>query len=234
VIRFALVSLLAVCCSSTSTNAGQTDGCYLSFDGVDGQVLIPDADGALNLRPPFTVEAWFDLAAGESGLTVAKRCVAPLPTAGWALSVGVGDAQVSGTIFARFDHVAAVPVAGTGWRHVAWTLDADAKSTLYFDGAFVSSLAGTLNTEACAEPVLVGLLGVNYESGSIDELRLSSVVRYEGNFEPRHRHEPDAQTLALWHLDEPGSYVAEDASGVHDGQIEGGVKLVCDAVLKTD
>ncbi len=56
----------------------------------------------------------------------------------------------------------------------------------------------------------------------IDEVRISSVARYEGNFFPARRFEPDEDTLALYHFDEGVGAIARDASGNRlDGEIFG-------------
>ena len=48
--------------------------------------------------------------------------------------------------------------------------------------------------------------------GDIDEIRVSSVVRYREAFTPKPRFEPDADTLALYHCDEGEGDVVRDAS----------------------
>jgi PKD repeat protein len=49
--------------------------------------------------------------------------------------------------------------------------------------------------------------------GLVDELRLSTVIRYPGPFDPAGRFEPDPQTAALYHFDEGTGSVARDAGG---------------------
>jgi hypothetical protein len=49
--------------------------------------------------------------------------------------------------------------------------------------------------------------------GTIDEIRLSSTVRYTEDFDPVARHEPDEHTVALYHCDEGTGIVLADASG---------------------
>ncbi len=54
-------------------------------------------------------------------------------------------------------------------------------------------------------------------AGYIDEVRLSTVARYNTKkkpFTPQGRFEPDKHTVALWHFDEPsGSEIFFDSSG---------------------
>jgi serine/threonine protein kinase len=49
--------------------------------------------------------------------------------------------------------------------------------------------------------------------GQIDEIRVSKIARYEEEFTPQRRFEPDASTLALYHCDEGKGEVLTDASG---------------------
>ncbi|HEY4261169.1 MAG TPA: LamG-like jellyroll fold domain-containing protein [Schlesneria sp.] len=59
--------------------------------------------------------------------------------------------------------------------------------------------------------------------GTIDEVRISKVARYDRDFmPPKDRFPPDADTLVLYHFDEGDGDVAKDASGNnYDGQIHG-------------
>jgi hypothetical protein len=47
----------------------------------------------------------------------------------------------------------------------------------------------------------------------IDEVRISSTVRYTGAFVPQTSFTPDATTQALWHFDTGRGLTAFDSSG---------------------
>lgn len=56
--------------------------------------------------------------------------------------------------------------------------------------------------------------------GTIDEVRISSIVRYTEDFTPEQRFESDADTLALYHFEEGQGDVLKDSSGNdHHGKI---------------
>lgn len=59
-------------------------------------------------------------------------------------------------------------------------------------------------------------------SGSIREVRISKIPRYDADFAPRPRFEADTDTLALYHCDEGTGNVLKDSSGreLH-GKIDG-------------
>lgn len=58
--------------------------------------------------------------------------------------------------------------------------------------------------------------------GDIDEVRVSSGERYQENFTPKPRFEPDSDTIALYHFDEGEGDVLKDSSGKDKhGKIQG-------------
>ena len=59
--------------------------------------------------------------------------------------------------------------------------------------------------------------------GAVDEVRISRIARYDGDFIPARRFEADEHTLVLYHFDEGSGNVARDSSGNgHDGRIISG------------
>lgn len=59
--------------------------------------------------------------------------------------------------------------------------------------------------------------------GELDELRFSSIARYDQDFTPQRRFEPDAETIALYHCDEGQGIRLVDSSGNgHHGLIVSG------------
>lgn len=101
----------------------------------------------------------------------------------------------------------------------------------YVNGIFQSeaSTTGRINTNDA--PFKVGRRmwgdGEPYE-GIIDEVRVSSIVRYKSNFDvPTQAFNPDEHTAILLHFDEGSGAETEDASenGNH-GTLEGEAKFV--------
>lgn len=63
-------------------------------------------------------------------------------------------------------------------------------------------------------------------SGWVDELRLSTSVRYTAAFTPaKTKHATDAQTAALYHFDEGSSTTLGDSSGASGGPSHGVIKV---------
>jgi hypothetical protein len=66
-----------------------------------------------------------------------------------------------------------------------------------------------------------GLPGYPFFDGAIDEVRISSVVRYTSDFVPSSTpFSADANTLGLWHFDEGAGQSAADVStSANDGTL---------------
>src|SRR5437764_6610313 len=63
-------------------------------------------------------------------------------------------------------------------------------------------------------------------------MRISKVARYDKDFTPAKRFEPDADTLALYHFDEGSGDVLKDSSGNnHHGKIVGALWVRADSSL---
>ena len=100
-----------------------------------------------------------------------------------------------------------------GWYHLAAVFDNNADSiSLYLDGFRLMNTSFNQDNYNSAATLFIG----NGWKGRIDELRFSDTVRYSG---PAYNIQTtpftnDANTIALWHFDEPiGSTSFADSSG---------------------
>ncbi|MBI3201081.1 MAG: hypothetical protein HYZ29_06005 [Myxococcales bacterium] len=84
--------------------------------------------------------------------------------------------------------------------------------TLYWDGAPVATTTGATSKIGPPAQVVAGDFGSTGPGGSIDEIRISNTLRYSGTFTPARRHTLDANTVALFHLDEGSGATATDSS----------------------
>ncbi len=111
-------------------------------------------------------------------------------------------------------------VEAGGWHHVAAVFDG-AQARLYLDGKLVGWAEApreqTLKPNDL--PLFVGgnvLWDGSIElpfDGDIDELRISTVARYDGaSFAPARHFDPDEETALLLHLDGDGAPFVRDAS----------------------
>lgn len=164
-----------------------------------------------------------------------------LSIAGGVLVFGVsGDGSGDRTI------CGATPVLDARWHHVAiQRRRSDGWMWLYVDGQLESQADGPngdlsypddgVPGNFCGGPctasdpyLVIGAekhdAGPSYPSysGWIDELRLSSTLRYATTFAPpRKPHVTDAATVALYHFDEGSGDVVHDVSGAPGGPSPG-------------
>jgi hypothetical protein len=131
--------------------------------------------------------------------------------------VGLPGAQIN---LRPADEAAEQAVVEPGaWHHVAAVFDRG-QARLYLDGELVGRAEAPPEKafEANDLPLFVGgnaiwdgTVEFAFE-GDIDELRISTVARYQGDaFAPVRRFEPDEATALLLHLDGAGGPFARDA-----------------------
>jgi len=123
------------------------------------------------------------------------------------------------------DHVPGIKTKTS--MHLAAVRDASKKELrIFLDGELIARRAYNELSHGRRERSLsIGSPDSRYGvtiQGWMDEVRLSSVARYETNFTPTKRFEADAHTLALYHFDEGHGDVLKDSSGNgHHGMITG-------------
>jgi hypothetical protein len=196
----------------------------LEFDGKTSHVLVEglgrDAAG------PFTLEAYVTparLLSNPEGPQVIMGVGGPFSVAfsqygaRWRMHEGGPDGGF--WLYAKPD------TAEVGKRvHVAAVYDGKQRR-FYVNGraSFATEVAaGKIQPQAVT--VLgrtIGDMGGHFQ-GVIDEVRISKVARYDKDFTPDKRFEPDKDTLALYHCDEGRGEVLKDSSGNgHHGKIVG-------------
>lgn len=217
--------------ADASTTIEADDACTSVGFATDGRVLAPRRPGQDLTDTDFTVEAWVrpDPSGGTTLPIVDSDPQADL--SGWRLAL-VGD---PGSRMLRFQVGGGIPdvpaleglrtVADGTWSHVAVTYDrATGEVTGWVDGipagtATVGPLASGASVDDLA---LGGTPSAGYQFlGHLDEVRISTVIRYTTDFSPRTWFEPDADTLGLWHLDEGVGTTTADAVSGESAQLDG-------------
>ncbi|MCG8352692.1 MAG: LamG domain-containing protein, partial [Chloroflexales bacterium] len=162
--------------------------------------------------PALTIEAWIRPTAANQTATV---LTAKGTETGWSLELDAGQVVWWTAAPDRtWTVVRANPIplrAGT-WYHVAVTVDQDRARVLVNGNAGPATTIGALT--AGPDVRLGGYPDKPFFAGQIDEVRISSVVRYPAAFRlPTAAFTPDTHTLALYHLDEGVGQTAADDSG---------------------
>lgn len=206
------------CDLENMTNSSSCRG--LSFNGESQFADIMDA-AEFDDFGPMTIEAW--AYAEETGHEVQIISHHRHAESGWVLLV-FGGSQVQYRMYDGQNQPNGFHKISWGaWHHIAGSFDGQTMR-LYIDGKEESSRDFPAGRAFDYEgPVRIG--GASYNAkpfafrGVIDEVRVSMVARYTADFVPATRFEPDADTVALWHLDENSGQVIEDATGRHPGHL---------------
>lgn len=229
---------------SAIAEAAPTDGNPCSsraakFSAVDF-FQIPSTEGFD--FSPMTVEAWIYVPASAASKTMQIVSHAKADkTAGWALGLAPGPAlifhsYVSGEGQPLGGSAPQSAVATNRWVHVAVTrngtqvqLVIDGKTSAPFSSNFKF---GATTTNANLTVGASSLDGLERFQGLIEEIRISNVVRTISI--DRKTSEPDANTVALWRFDEPGSDAVDSSGNGKNLGEEGKVLRVCMARFADD
>ncbi len=153
---------------------------------------------------PFTLEAWVKSTSNEGS----QGIVAKTQSSEYALFAHQGrpsfDVHLNGSyVTAR----ATTELPLNQWVHVAGVYDGQ-QVVLFVDGQAVTTTPGNgVRTEnqlplwIAADPDGQGLATRPF-LGLVDEVRLSTGVRYAAPFQPAIKHTPDPDTLLLFHMDQ--------------------------------
>jgi hypothetical protein len=162
----------------------------LLFDGTNDYVQVPDG-AALDLNASFTLEAWIQRKFPATGYdNILVKGASPnrrnyrfyLHTTG---AVRCYFEQADGT---KLETITTATITDTAWHHVACVRDgALGQNRIYIDGVLAKSENKPGTPATNPDPVFIGAYdasGLDAFSGQIDEVRISSVARYDANFTP--------------------------------------------------
>lgn len=203
--------------------APSASGNQVGFDGADDvlvhQVGSSPPASSLDLTA-FTIEAWIYPLAERSMLVVADS--------GYYLMVRPSPLRIELAVMTSTGFPAFVSFAGNAnplqlnqWNHVVGIADSFAR-TLRVAVNGELSVAQTIGGSVQVSQTQTFSVGNSHPSwlgdypfaGRIDEVRLSSVIRYSSDFAPASLLDADGGTAGLWHLDEAaGATTFADSSG---------------------
>jgi len=105
-------------------------------------------------------------------------------------------------------------------HHLAGTWDEGGRIELWVDGTRIGF--ADLESSGAGETLEIGCWNTDWSfQGLIDEVRISSVVRYTESFEADlGPFRVDDDTIALWHFDEGEGTLFRDAATGYDGTLE--------------
>ncbi|MFQ3632406.1 LamG-like jellyroll fold domain-containing protein, partial [Roseiflexus sp.] len=179
----------------------------LAFDGIDDEA----SNAAFSMSGGFTVEAWVRPSSSNQTSIV---IVTGDGSRGWSLELNNGQATLwvansaGAWSFVRNDSVV---LQANQWYHVAATYDSGNARVFVNGVARPSGAVGTVSHMPVLR--LGGLNGYGFFAGQIDDVRVSRIVRYTGDFIPPSAPlTADADAIALYEFDEGNGQTAYDAS----------------------
>ncbi|HEX5052676.1 MAG TPA: LamG-like jellyroll fold domain-containing protein [Planctomycetota bacterium] len=173
------------------------DGKKACLELASSRVQLPDG--------PFTIEAWL---RGED-FRGRRALLAKTENSDFGLYCSDGKPEFLVWLGDRYAHAESKEVSLTAgrWHHVAGVFDGS-RVRCWVDGRLAAESAAHGARKTNELPLFVGAdpngngAPGSFFAGCIDEVRLSSVARYAGpSFAPPVRHESDAATVLLLHLD---------------------------------
>ena len=198
----------------------ETDKNHVLQLGGKGAVKVDSSSIDLPSDSAFTLEGWIQLGKDQKQ----NAAIAKTESSEFGLYFHDSAIQFDVHLGGSYVSVQSPSLAGDRlWHHVAGVYDG-AEVRLYLDGKLIGRRAGSGPRAVNGHPLYIGAdpssngAPTRRFTGMIDEVRLSSVARYEGEgFEPTLRFEPDATTVFLYHFDEALGVFHPDHSpnGVH-------------------
>jgi len=171
---------------------------------LNGQQAVRVEMGAKTLpQGPFTVEAWVRPAAENgSGDLVSKA-----EQSEFALNLASNVPGFHVYLGGKYESaIATAPIPAGQWTHVAGVYDGTAM-TLYVNGKAAANRSASGKRSTNPLPLFLGAnpdaksKPVQFFTGAMDEVRLSSTARYTSPFTPAKQHATDADTVLLFPCD---------------------------------
>jgi hypothetical protein len=196
-----------------------TSSYAVEFNGESSCIEAPtDVSILSDPEAGFTIEAWVQ-GPEEAAFATHPLIIWNGAFALWTGAEGEGHFTDSSTSLQGAD-------GSAGWmdgglHHVAGTYQSGTAS-LFLDGEKIAFNGSSALGGSPAESIYIGCWAstdVHFE-GIIDEVRLSSSVRYTENFSPiQSEFELDDATIHLWHFDEGENDIAKDEAARADAYL---------------
>lgn len=198
---------------------------------LDGKSCIEVPDVLTEGFDEYTIEFWVYPVTTEIRFVLDKVVNKNNTVPGWRIRAGnlVGGIQKihyeevksNGNFHGALSSDNSVPT--DKWTHYAITRDKAGQLKVYVNGFSpgpLSVAAKLIPDQSNATPLYIGCQDNTdgYFIGMIDELRISSTLRYTANFSPKTTaFGPDNDTMLLMHFDGEGDWVADFSGQGHHG-----------------
>jgi WD40 repeat protein/serine/threonine protein kinase len=197
----------------------------LAFGGVNARSRVVIPSWSYQGDHPLTVEAWAVFERPLDDLN-GEHLMGDPEVSGFAISYGgkqpdeqkwsfAAFVKQRGYVFAREKR----PLPRNELIHVAGVYEPNSEVRFYVNGQLQEKTPAKGAYEPSPVPFTLGANPGYNDSfsdhflGCMQEVRVSKLARYDNNFTPAKRFEPDKDTLALYHFDEGQGDVLKDSSG---------------------
>ena len=211
----------AQCAPVAATTSAPITDFALQFDDYDSHVDV--ASGATFAPANLTVECWFKHPLGlnyeNCFLLGSTTDIYAVLYDGWKLMLPTSSASID--FYNGTADILSAPVSATDglWHHVAFTCDGVTING-FIDGQLVATMSASAPITPCAAPFWIGWMNnlsagmdQNPFNGTLDEIRISSVIRYTDTFVPSTNLGTDGDTVAYWPCNDGAGTGLADASG---------------------
>jgi len=205
----------------------------LSFDG-NSYVSVPHSD-SLNLSNQLTIECWFTVQGSSLNDWLGMVCkmeASAVPYSGYFFGLNVSTGIYANTlrfrIYPSLDDINfSFSPTLTQWYNLAVIYNGSIMK-IFLDGNLIQETAATGLIASNTFPLTIGGQNGNFWNrnlnGKIDEVRISSIARYDSNFIPTTHFDNDIYTRALYHFNEGSGDLVYDSSGNNNnGTIYGAI-----------
>jgi hypothetical protein len=204
----------------------------LSFDG-NSYVSVPHSD-TLNLSNHLTIECWFTVQGASLNDWIGIVCkldASSVSYSGYFFGLGQGANYpnwINFYIYPSGENInCSFSPTLNQWYNLAVTYNGSIMK-MFLDGNLIQEKAATGLIASNTFPLTIGGQNGNFWNrnlnGKIDEVRISSVARYDSNFIPTTHFDNDIYTIALYHFNEGTDDIVYDSSGNNlNGTIYGAI-----------
>jgi len=208
---------------ATQNVSGQINTAY-DFDGINDVITFSSVYGIGTTS--FSISLWVNITnTAQNGGFIKIGDNNNVGTNNDGIAIGVGTTFMDGTDYGNnliilFEGVRWIPTStaiGTGWHHIAVTVDSSGVPSAYLDGSFIASYSGTSMITPTLNSFIGGFYTRSYE-GKIDEVAI-----FDADI-------GSTEVSNLYNSGDGWAYPEEVAGG--DGF--GGASRIGDKELKTD
>lgn len=216
------------CLSEPIPGCGDDPSCGGYVGVLDGSTCIMVPDALSQMPSEFTIEFWIRPDSAPTAPTLFDKIIdgdwsnpglrmqynANGPS--FAHSIHYQEINQTGGMNGQVTQKDTVPVGA--WTHFAISRTADMKWKMFVNGESTGNGGGSNHfvNQSNDEPLWIGCtdFSAHFFPGAFDEIRISNVARYTGDFVPP--TEPlkvDGDTVLLYHFDQTEGDVVLDSSG---------------------